>query len=131
VSAPGICSINYGYAVASLGHLAGVGRLADGLPTPRSLLWLRARSTAAPSPPPRRHRPRIQDLRHTFICTRVKLWQRDGADIDHAMIALSTYVGHAEVSDTYWYLTAVPDLMAVAAKNFEKYSLKTKEACNA
>lgn len=75
--------------------------------------------------------PRIHDLRHTFICTRVKLWQRDGADIDHAMIALSTYVGHAEVSDTYWYLTAVPDLMAVAAKNFEQYSLKTKEACNA
>ena len=36
-----------------------------------------------------------------------------------------------EVSDTYWYLTAVPDLMAVAAKNFEQYSLKTKEACNA
>jgi integrase/recombinase XerD len=32
------------------------------------------------------------------------------------MLALSTYVGHAKVSDTYWYLTAAPDLMAVAAK---------------
>jgi len=75
--------------------------------------------------------PRIHDLRHTFICKRVKLWQRDGADIDHAMIALSTYVGHARVSDTYWYLTAVPDLMAVTAKRFEHYASKATEACNA
>jgi integrase len=74
--------------------------------------------------------PRIHDLRHTFICKRVGLWQRDGTDIDHAMIALSTYVGHAEVSHTYWYLTAVPDLMAVAAKNFEQYASKAMEACS-
>jgi integrase len=75
--------------------------------------------------------PRIHDLRHTFICKRVKLWQRDGADIDNAMIALSTYVGHAGVSHTYWYLTAVPDLMAVTAKRFERYTSKAGEACNA
>ena len=74
--------------------------------------------------------PRIHDLRHTFICKRVKLWQRDGADIDHAMIALSTYVGHAGVSHTYWYLTAVPDLMAVTAKRFERYASNAKEACH-
>ncbi len=74
--------------------------------------------------------PRIHDLRHTFICKRVKLWQRDGADIDHAMIALSTYVGHAAVSNTYWYLTAVPDLMAVTAKRFERYASNAKEACH-
>ena len=75
--------------------------------------------------------PRIHDLRHTFICKRVKLWQRDGADIDHAMIALSTYVGHVEVSDTYWYLTAVPDLMAVTAKRFERYAAKATETYDA
>lgn len=75
--------------------------------------------------------PRIHDLRHTFICKRVKLWQRDGADIDHAMIALSTYVGHTRVTDTYWYLTAVPDLMAVTANRFERYASKATEACYA
>jgi len=75
--------------------------------------------------------PRIHDLRHTFICKRVKLWQRDGADIDHAMIALSTYVGHAGVSHTYWYLTGVPDLMAVAGDRFERYASTTKEASDA
>jgi integrase len=75
--------------------------------------------------------PRIHDLRHTFICKRVKLWQRDGADIDHAMIALATYVGHAGVSYTYWYLTGVPDLMAVAGDRFERYASRTKEAGDA
>jgi integrase len=65
--------------------------------------------------------PRIHDLRHTFICRRVQLWHEQGADIDHAMLALATYVGHAKVSDTYWYLTGVPDLMVVAGRNFEGF----------
>jgi integrase len=42
--------------------------------------------------------PRIHDLRHTFICRRVRLWHEHGTDIDNAMVALSTYVGHAKVS---------------------------------
>ncbi|MEP6905521.1 MAG: tyrosine-type recombinase/integrase [Gemmatimonadales bacterium] len=65
---------------------------------------------------------RIHDLRHTFICRRVQLWHEHGADIDNAMAALSTYVGHAKVSDTYWYLTGIPDLMAVAGKRFELFA---------
>lgn len=66
--------------------------------------------------------PRIHDLRHTFICRRVQLWHEHGADIDNAMAALSTYVGHAKVSDTYWYLTGVPDLMAIAGQRFELFA---------
>jgi len=65
---------------------------------------------------------RIHDLRHTFICRRVLLWHNDGADIDNAMAALSTYVGHVKISDTYWYLTGVPDLMAVAGRRFEDFA---------
>lgn len=38
------------------------------------------------------------------------------------MLALSTYMGHAKISNTYWYLTAVPELMAVAADKFELYA---------
>jgi hypothetical protein len=41
------------------------------------------------------------------------------------MAALSTYVGHAKVSETYWYLTGVPDLMAVAGKSFEVFAAKS------
>jgi integrase len=70
---------------------------------------------------------RIHDLRHTFICRRVQLWHELGADIDNAMAALSTYVGHAKVSDTYWYLTGVPDLMAVAGKRFEIFAADVGE----
>lgn len=65
---------------------------------------------------------RIHDLRHTFICRRVQLWHEHGAVIDNAMAALSTYVGHAKVSDTYWYLTGVPDLMAVTGRRFELFA---------
>lgn len=65
---------------------------------------------------------RIHDLRHTFICRRIQRWQAEGADIDNAITALSTYVGHAKVSDTYWYLTGIPDLMAIAGNRFEDFA---------
>jgi len=66
-------------------------------------------------------RPRINDLRHTFACRCLLQWYRDGVDIDQRVAALSTYLGHAKVSDTYWYLTGVPELMAIAAKRFERF----------
>jgi hypothetical protein len=63
--------------------------------------------------------PRIHDLRHTFVVRRVMLWHAQDVDIDQAMLALSTYVGHAMVTNTYWCLTGVPELMALAAEKFE------------
>lgn len=53
--------------------------------------------------------PRIHDLRHTFVVRRVMLWHAQGVDVDQQMLALSTYVGHAMVTNTYWYLTGVPE----------------------
>jgi hypothetical protein len=47
------------------------------------------------------------------------LWHTQGVDIDQAMLALSTYVGHVNVTNTYWYLSAVPELIALAAQRFE------------
>ena len=66
--------------------------------------------------------PRIHDLRHTFIVRRVLLWQAQGVDVDQQMLALSTYVGHAMVTNTYWYLTGIPELMAGAASRFETFA---------
>lgn len=63
--------------------------------------------------------PRIHDLRHTFICRRLIAWQREGVPTDNAMLALSTYVGHASVADTYWYIEGIPDLMSIAGARFE------------
>lgn len=65
------------------------------------------------------HAPRVHDLRHAFVVHRILAWHSNGIDIDQAMLSLSTYVGHAMVTNTYWYLSAVPELMALAAKKFE------------
>jgi len=65
--------------------------------------------------------PRIHDLRHTFAVRRVMLWHEQGSDIDQSMLALSTYMGHAKISNTYWYLTAVPELMALVVGKFELF----------
>jgi hypothetical protein len=49
-------------------------------------------------------------------------WHRDGEDVDRHIGQLSTYLGHCKVHDTYWYLSAVPELMAIAAERFESYA---------
>ncbi len=67
--------------------------------------------------------PRIHDLRHTFICRTLLRSYQQNQRIDSVIDALSTYVGHAKVSDTYWYITAVPELMAAAAQRFVPLSV--------
>lgn len=66
--------------------------------------------------------PRMYDLRHTFACCRLRQWYEEGVDVNWALPQLSTYLGHAKVSDTYWYLTAVPELMAIVTERFEQFS---------
>jgi len=60
--------------------------------------------------------PRAHDLRHSFAVSTLVGWQRAGIRIDEWMPALSTYLGHVSPADTYYYLTAVPELMAAAAE---------------
>lgn len=60
-------------------------------------------------------RPRIHDLRHTFAVNTLLGWYRDGLDVAARMPVLSTYLGHTHPANTYWYLTATPELMAHAA----------------
>ena len=67
---------------------------------------------------------RLHDLRHTFVCRRLMLWLEHGVDIDNAILALSTYVGHAEPKSTYWYMEAVPELMALTSLRFERNAQK-------
>jgi site-specific recombinase XerD len=69
-------------------------------------------------------RPRIHDLRHTMVVRRVQRWNEDGASIDHAMFWLCTYLGHANISDTYWYLTGTPELMESVGVRFERFVLQ-------
>lgn len=57
-------------------------------------------------------------MRHTFITRTLQRWQEAGVDIDKNILSLSTYVGHVRVTDTYWYVTATPTLLATAARRF-------------
>ena len=65
--------------------------------------------------------PRIHDLRHTFIC-RALLRGQEENQVDHVADAIATYVGHAKVSDTYWYVSATPELMGIASGRFSRFS---------
>jgi len=59
-------------------------------------------------------RPRIHDARHSFAVATVLGWYRDGTDVAAMMPRLSTYLGHTDPKHTYWYLSAAPELMALA-----------------
>jgi integrase/recombinase XerD len=66
-----------------------------------------------------RPRPTIHGLRHSFAVKTLLGWYRDGQDVQARMPALSTYLGHASPAATYWYLSATPELLALAAGRLE------------
>ena len=68
----------------------------------------------------RPHRPTIHDLRHAFAIRTVLDWYRDGVDVEARLPLLSTYLGHIGPSSTYWYLTAVPELLEAATVRLER-----------
>jgi integrase len=66
------------------------------------------------------HGPRLHDFRHRFAVQTLLRWYRKGADVERLLPVLSTYLGHAHVTDTYWYLTNTPELMGAAGQRMEK-----------
>lgn len=64
-------------------------------------------------------RPRIHDLRHRFAVLTLTNWYRTGVDIDRHIHLLSTYLGHVDLSGTYWYFTATPELMGLAVDRLD------------
>ncbi len=62
--------------------------------------------------------PRIHDLRHTFAVRSLEQCAGNGEAVARHMLALSTYLGHAHLFDTYWYLQATPRVLVdVAARS--------------
>lgn len=78
-------------------------------PTFRRLVEAAGIGADAPSP------PRLHDLRHSFAIQTLLGWYRSGEDVQAKMPSLSTYLGHREPAYTYWYLSAAPELLALAA----------------
>jgi len=66
-----------------------------------------------------RCRPRPHDLRHSFAVSTLIDWYREGVEVEPLLARLSTYLGHVHPGNTYWYLSAAPELLALAASRLE------------
>lgn len=64
-------------------------------------------------------RPRIHDLRHRLVIVTLLDWYRCGVDVAARLPALSAYLGHSCPAFTFWYLSATPELLALAADRLE------------
>lgn len=69
--------------------------------------------------PNRTRPPRLHDLRHSFAVRSVIGWYRDGLDVERRLPLLSTWLGHAAPKHTYWYLSAVPELLELIADRID------------
>jgi integrase len=66
-------------------------------------------------------RPRLQDLRHTFASRVLLKWYRQTPSAENRIAILADYLGHGRVTDTYWYLSAVPELLQRTTAKFELF----------
>ena len=66
------------------------------------------------------HGPRLHDFCHRFAVQTLLRWYRSGVEVEPRLPILSTYLGHVRVSDTYWYLSACPELMGQAVNRLEQ-----------
>lgn len=69
---------------------------------------------------PGQRAPRLHDLRHTFTVATMLDWYRNGQNVQARLPILSTWLGHVDPKSTYWYLQAVPELLALAAGRLEQ-----------
>jgi len=64
-------------------------------------------------------RARMHDIRHAFVLRTLLDWYRQDRDVEAQLPLLSTFLGHVHPSDTYWYMQAAPQLLALAAERLE------------
>jgi integrase len=68
----------------------------------------------------------VHGFRHTFAVNTLLEWSADGGDISARMPLLSTYLGHSCPAATYWYFSAVPELLALAAARRDRHYHKPR-----
>jgi hypothetical protein len=61
-------------------------------------------------------------LRHSFAVQRMRRWYQEGRDVQGLLPHLSVYLGHVRPQESYWYLTATPELLEAAAERFRSYA---------
>ena len=72
------------------------------------------------------HGPRIHDMRHRLAVRTLIRWYREGRDVERELPKLATYLGHAHVTDTYWYLEAVPELLHLATERASRANERSR-----
>jgi integrase len=97
------------FLVSSIGTRLDRSAVAKTLRTLTTMLGLRTDTV----------HPHAHQLRHSFAVSTLLDWQRSGVQIDERIAVLSTYLGHVSPAETYWYLTATPELMGAAAQRLE------------
>ena len=68
-------------------------------------------------------RPSLRALRHSFAVQRMQRWYQEGRDVQALLPHLSVYLGNVRPQESYWYLTATPELLAAAAERFCAYAV--------
>jgi integrase len=66
--------------------------------------------------------PTVHDIRHSFAVRKFLEWMRAGKDVDAEIPALSAYMGHKTPASTYWYLSAVPELLYLITGHTERFA---------
>ena len=64
--------------------------------------------------------PRLHDLRHRLAINTLLRWYQRGVDVERHLPELSTYLGHAHITDTYWYLDRDAKLLHYALRRVER-----------
>lgn len=62
---------------------------------------------------------RLYDFRHTMACNTIRKWNEQGIDVNARLHVLSTYMGHVKPEDTYWYLSATPEMLELSCRKYE------------
>jgi integrase/recombinase XerD len=75
-------------------------------------------------PIPGKRAPSFHSFRHTFAVNRLTQWHREGRDVQDLLTHLAVYLGHVGPENTYWYVTATPELLNTAAARFTPPRLK-------
>jgi integrase len=67
-----------------------------------------------------KHGPRLHDLRHTLAVKTLIRWYQTDIDVERHLPELADYLGHSHINDTYWYISAVPELLRLASLRLER-----------
>ena len=59
-------------------------------------------------------------IAHRFAIRTLMRWYREGGDVALCLPRLATWLGHVNISSTYWYLSAIPELMELAAVHLDR-----------